>query len=446
VLHPSRSTMRDRTIQAVGAHMQFRSILTFTMLTCAAFGAGPANAEGDADRIRALEAKLAAQEARLAELERLLRISASASAPGASPALPAAPPSPARQVAPVGAPSPAQRPRIDVSGDLRLREEFNWSDADAPDRTRTVMRARLRASHAVNEIVTVGAQLSTGDPGDPNTTDFTVGDFVNDFNVSLDQLYAQVRLGEMTLWGGKFANPFRRTDLVWDGDVATQGVAAMLSHPIGGGARLDARALYFILNEAVAGKGSDMLGGQLALSVPAGAWNVELAGAYYDYRLRSVAGADNGDFRSNWLRPDGRYRSDFNLADGIAAITYRGLAEQWPVGVVAEYVHNIGAVDAGDGYSIELFTGHAARRGDWRLTYDYAVAQNEAVLAAFSHDNLGLATNYRLHALSVDHVVRADTILNLTLYHYRPADPLHAGASQPADWRDRLRLNVLFNF
>ena len=37
-------------------------------------------------------------------------------------------------------------------------------------------------------------------------------------------------------------------------------------------------------------------------------------------------------------------------------------------------------------------------------------------------------------------------VLNATLYHYRPLDPVYAGASQPHDWLNRLRLNMLVSF
>lgn len=424
---------------------RIRSILlASTLVGGLALLPGSASAQSEAERIKALEAKVEAQGDRIAELEKLLR--ASLADRGTPPAV-AAPPAPAPTPVAVASGPPASAPSgLDVSGDLRLREEFNWSDADARDRTRTVLRARLRASYAVNDAITVGAQLATGDPDDPNTTDLTLTDFVDDLTVSLDQVYARLRLGDLTLWGGKFANPFRRTDLVWDGDVSPQGLAATYAAKLGG-AKIEARALYFLLSESAAGKGSDMLGGQLALSAGPGDWGVELATAYYDYRLRSVAGSDAGDWRSNLLRPDGSYRSDFNLGDAIAVVTYRGLGARWPIGATGEFVHNFGAaVPADDGYSLELYAGRASSRGDWRLSYNFAVAENEAVLAAFSHDNLGIATNYRLHALSIDHVVLANTILNLTLYHYRPEDLLYAGANQPHDWLNRLRLNLLFNF
>ncbi|HEU0066413.1 MAG TPA: hypothetical protein VFQ57_04140, partial [Sphingomonas sp.] len=101
---------------------------------------------------------------------------------------------------------------------------------------------------------------------------------------------------------------------------------------------------------------------------------------------------------------------------------------------------------ADTGYSGAISVGRAARRGDWRFGYTHMSVETDAVFAAFSHDNLNLATNYLLHGLSGDYVVFDKIILNATYYHYRVKDPAGPGGGIPGDWRDRLRLNLLVNF
>lgn len=343
---------------------------------------------------------------------------------------------------------PAVEDRLDLSGDFRLRYEENFSDSDARNRGRGVVRARLRASYALNDWLTVGGQVATGDPDDPNSADVSISNFDDDLAISLDQAYARATFGDLQLWGGKFANPFIRTDLVWDGDVNPQGAAAI--YTLSGGSGLEARlaGLYFLVDESVAGPNSDMVGAQVALAGQFGAdWKAELAASYYDYSLRSVAGADAGDFRSNLIGPDGRYLSDFDLVDGLAALTYSGLDTRWPVRISGNYVHNLGAATSADsGYGLDFLVGRASKLGDIRFGYGYSVAETDAVLAAFSHDNTNIATNYRQHALTLDYVAFENIILNATLYHYRPYDSLEAGTNEPNDWLDRLRINALINF
>src|SRR3546814_10871465 len=78
-------------------------------------------------------------------------------------------------------------PGLDVSGDMRVRQEWNF--VDGRDRSRSAVRARLRATYKIDDHFAVGARIATGDPDDPNSTDVTLGNFVDDFQVSLDQAW-----------------------------------------------------------------------------------------------------------------------------------------------------------------------------------------------------------------------------------------------------------------
>ncbi|MFX5937665.1 hypothetical protein ABTE71_20125, partial [Acinetobacter baumannii] len=71
----------------------------------------------------------------------------------------------------------------------------------------------------------------------------------------------------------------------------------------------------------------------------------------------------------------------------------------------ADYVRNLGAAVPGDtGFALEFAAGRIAQRGDWRIAYTYSEVQVDAVFAAFSHDNLDLSTNYRLHGVGLGYV------------------------------------------
>lgn len=397
------------------------------------------------DELRTLLLELKAEQARIgARIEALeAELERSAGSPPREAAA-TAPPLPAE----ADAVEEARPSRLRLSGDVRLRYEGNFGDADAPARNRGAMRARLRAEYSVLDNLVVGAELATGSSDDPNSTDVTLSNFVDDLEVSLSRAFARYSLGPIDALGGKFANPFRRTDLVWDGDVNPQGAALVYSQPLGAAASLRAAGLYFLVDEAVAGPDSTMIGGQLALEAgPHPDLRASLAAGYYDYRLDSLAGADAGDFRSNLRDGAGGYLSDFDLVDVIAALTYGGLGERWPLSVTGNYVTNLGAATAEDtGFAFTLTAGRTQTPGDWRLGYGYMQAEVDAVLAAFSHDNLAIATNYRAHSLTLDFVPANHLTLNATLYRYRPLDMAYAGTNTPDDWLERLRLNLMVSF
>jgi hypothetical protein len=421
-------------------------LLTATALTISV----PAHAQED--RLAKLERQLAEQQQRIQQLEVLVaRQDAMLGQQGSEPNPAPAPPAPVLAAAapPKATASPApdssfRLPGLDVSGDMRVRQEWNF--VDGRDRSRTAVRARLRATYAVSDKFSVGTQIATGDPDDPNSTDVTLGNFVDDFQVSLDQAWIRYHSGGLTAYAGKFPQVFQRTDMLWDGDVSPQGVAAAYSAPIGE-AKLDARGIWFVIDEAAVARDSDMLGGQLVLSAPlSGQLKAGLTGSYYHYRLGSVAGADAGDFRGN-LISGGRYLSDFHLVEGIGTLGWAGPSERWPVTFTADYVRNLGAAVSGDtAFNLELAAGRTTKPGDFRIAYNFSEVEVDSVLAAFSHDNIDLSTNYRLHGLGLSYVPASNLQLDLLWYHYRPLDAAYAGSLSPSHWLDRIRLAFMVSF
>lgn len=338
--------------------------------------------------------------------------------------------------------------RLKFSGDLRVRGQHDSSDNDRPDRSSSQVRARLGATYAVNDRISLGARLVTGDADDPNSSDVQLSNWDDDLDVSLDQAYLQANFGPLKLFGGKMPQPFTRTELVWDGDVNPQGLAATYRHAFANGSAFRANGLFFVIDEQAAGPDSTMLGAQLGYDSAAfGDWKFDASAAWFDYTLDSMAGADSGDWRSNLLKPDGSYLSGFRLADVILGASYQGLGERWPIRVVGDYVRNTAAnTDADTGYGIDLALGRASQVGDWRFTYGFAVAEVDAVLTAFSQDNIGIASNYRLHSLGLDYVPWHKTTLSAIWYHYKPYEAAYAGSNAPDDWLNRFRISLMVSF
>ena len=349
----------------------------------------------------------------------------------------------------------AQDNGLNLSGDFRLRFEMTTKQqpTSSPSvlnpRYREVVRFRLGMNKQINDYVKFGSRLATGSPDDPNTADVTLGDFVNDLTVSLDKLYMEVLYKNLFLTGGKFGNPFLRTDLVWDGDVNPQGASGSTTVPGSKQIMPKFTGIYYVVDEQTINPDSYMWGGQARLSVrPNPNWNLTVAGGYYDYTIKSLTDADAGDTRSNYLTFDADsnliYLSDFNLIDVIAIIEYPGMSERFPLKIVADFVKNNGAkVDQDQAFAVDFFLGKASKKNDYRFRYGYAKCETDAVLAAFSHDNTTIATNYEQHTITIDFVPLEKTTLNLTYYYYRynKVDP-----SVDNDYLSRLRLNAILAF
>ena len=418
------------------------------MLSCSVFAliGGAATADGlSAEQSAEIRAELDALRTqhqvtsdRIARLERMLSDATGDRLTRLSPADRPATATPAEDV--------GDDSRLSFSGDARLRYEINPDNDAFEYRGREVVRGRFKTHYAINDNVKVGARLVTGNGDDPNTADVTLSNFLDDIEVNLDQVYVQANYGGFTFYGGKFPNPLLRTDLVWDGDVNPQGAAIGYTARVADALSLSAQSLYFIIEESSVGSDSEMFGIQGKLQADLTPHlNLTGAAGYYDYTLSSLATADAGDFRSNLLAVDGTYLSDFNLLNLTGILTFDGLSENWPLQIIADYVQNQEAATDGDtGFSVDLFAGETAEPHDFRFGYGYAETEVDAVLAAFSHDNTNIPTNYRQHSLYADYVISENLTFNTSIYHYRPLDAVISPV--PDVWQDRIRFNIVYAF
>lgn len=313
-------------------------------------------------------------------------------------------------------------------------------------RQRAVTRLRAGAVRSFGTHVTAGARLTTGARSDPNTTDVTLSDFDDALEVRLDRAFLELHGGPLLVSGGKFANPLLSTELVWDADVNIQGLAASLTPRSTRRWQPRLVGVLFIVDEQTVNPDSTMAGTQVQWTWrPGPGCTLVLAGGYYDYTIKSLKNADSGDTRSNRLTAGGlAYLSDFDLVDAVITLDHGGFGPRWPLRLVGDWVKNVGADDRNVGWLVDVFVGRSSDRGDLRARYGYSRADTDAVLAAFSHDNTTLATQYEQHTLGLDYQVRKGVQVNATGYVYRQ---LAAGAAANAGpWITRLRLNALVTF
>ena len=141
---------------------------------------------------------------------------------------------------------PSWMSRISWEGDIRVRfqnDRFDPNNAtpnflqawygqsnitnSQENRNRDRLRARLGAKIKVNDWVTGGIRIATGDSSEPVSTNQTLGNTAEKYSIWLDRAYVNL---EPRYWaslsGGRIPNPWFSTDLVWDPDINFEGVAA----------------------------------------------------------------------------------------------------------------------------------------------------------------------------------------------------------------------------
>ncbi|MCK4790150.1 MAG: putative porin [Desulfobacteraceae bacterium] len=134
--------------------------------------------------------------------------------------------------------APAWTQKIKIKGDARFRTQVEWGKGRAPahQRIRNRVRARLGVEGKVNGQIDAGIYAVTGG-NDPRSTNITLDDGFETQDFRLDAYYIKwtpelnKQVGNGTVWLGKFKNPFKKTALLWDGDICPMGVAAQYLSP-----------------------------------------------------------------------------------------------------------------------------------------------------------------------------------------------------------------------
>lgn len=157
--------------------------------------------------------------------------------------------------------------RISFDGDIRLRDESRYysgsnsneivdfaklnnngpydvnpnSSTNLPpllntreDRTNLFrLRARLGMKAVISPEWTAGIRIGTGSDNNPVSTTQNLGGGFAKKDIWLDQGYLNWKpTDEFTLTGGRFANPFMSTDMLYSNDLNFDGVAAIFDHKL----------------------------------------------------------------------------------------------------------------------------------------------------------------------------------------------------------------------
>jgi hypothetical protein len=351
--------------------------------------------------------------------------------------------------------------RIAFNGDMRLRyENDKFSQNNAPigalnntvrnanisnsteDRDRLRIRARLGADLNVNDWLSGGLRMTTGTLGDPVSPNQTEGAAQGKYTIGLDRAFLKAAPYDwMTVQGGRFGNPFFNTDLVWDPDLAFDGIAATFTPKFNDSWSSFATVGAFPVEDIQSSEVNKADSKWLYALQTGIQWKAQnrssasLGLAYYDYE--NVEGQSNltnlDTFNSTVpaFRQKGNNTFNINAKNGglVSSANQIGLASKFqllnvtgqvdlltfdPVHVIltGDYVKNIGFdatevatrtgntyKDETDGYQVRLDVGHNSFRGpnwadvnakDWSFMLGYKYLQADAVLDAFTDSDFHL--------------------------------------------------------
>lgn len=123
------------------------------------------------------------------------------------------------------------------SGDFRLRDEpfFGGPTNESQVRNRERYRLRFNVNAKLNESVSGGFSIASGDINDPISTNQTTTQFYTRKPFFIDKAFINYNPGyfkPLTLTGGKFAYNWYNTEMTWDKDLNPEGLGQTLGFDI----------------------------------------------------------------------------------------------------------------------------------------------------------------------------------------------------------------------
>jgi Putative porin len=305
------------------------------------------------------------------------------------------------------------------------------------DRNRLRLRAQLGVKAEINDWITTGIRVTTGglnDPISPNQTQETAS---SKYTIGLDRAYVSAKIKPwMNVVGGRFANPWFSTDLMWDPDLAFDGIAASFTPKINDKLSSFITVGAFPLEEIEKSSTNEsdskwLYGAQGGIKWAFGNKSSATLGiAYYDFK--DVEGRSNG-FN---FGPDGPYsatapafrtkgNSVFDINGGQTALggEIYGLSSKFrelnitgqvdlanfdPVHIIitGDYVKNLGFDDGEiarrtgqpspkeqtDAYQAKLLVGmpNTYKAGEWQTFLAYKRIEADSMLDSFTDSDFYL--------------------------------------------------------
>jgi hypothetical protein len=343
--------------------------------------------------------------------------------------------------------------RISWDGDFRLRYQHDGFPAgNAPytyfnqvgltqvsntTESHDYMRvqARLGMKAKVSDVTYTAFRISSGTTTNAVSTNQTLGTGFNKSSLVLDRAFVHSDpYAWLSINGGKIANPWLSTDLVWDTDVNFEGVAAQFKPRIddqwGGFLTVGAFPYQDIQRSSVIAANSKWLfGAQLGGSwTDADASNAQWGVALYQFR--NVEGTQNPTQASTLYNQTaaqvgtqvGQKGNDLMNVNAVGDPALYGLASKFrelnltakmdwaafdPIHVVltGDYVRNVGfnqqeilnrtglfVQPAVNGYQTMLMVGvpKIKQRGEWQANVAYKYLERNAVLDALTDSDFHL--------------------------------------------------------
>ncbi|MFH2044019.1 MAG: putative porin [Pseudomonadota bacterium] len=340
----------------------------------------------------------------------------------------------ASKQAPKGFDLPKWVENTKVKGDIRVRYENQDTQGDIyPNQNRGRVRLRLGAETKVNEQWVVGVGLATGSDGNPRSVDQTFTNNSSSKDIWLDYAFAQFTPAAWaSIVAGKFKNPLWNPEqLMWDGDINPEGIAAKLKYEPVKGVEIFGNIGWLMLDESGTTSNDPYLIAfqpGVNLNLPGGMY-LKAAGTYYNFNYVDGKNWATSDFgaglskNSNSQDGAGNWIYDYDSLAGDVEFGMTKIPGPIPYAAVfAQYVHALDAHNDNDGWLAGFKFGDKSIKdfGDWQVKYNYRRLERDAwpdfLPCSTAYNG---TTNIKGHNAFAGFGIYKNVFLSLTYWNYR---------------------------
>lgn len=363
--------------------------------------------------------------------------------------------------------------KIDVTGDIRVRQEVDFERNSEPTRNRTRLRVRPGFIFKASEEWQAELRLHTGSVGFGQSVTNPHGDLGQGTGIgfgrhefSIDRMairYSPRWLNGAYFQGGKFGYPMKLNPItagpmlsqIWDTNVQMEGIVT--GQTFENRLNLDSIRLTGGLAPVLTLNDADeasllyaQIWGEKKLS------NEWVAGAGVTYwHWQNLNPDGNATLSTVYNRGNattgGLFDSEFHIIHPLVTLTYDdknpsvGLA---PIIFSYEVHQNAGAFDANRdfGFLVGAAYGEAMKtksQWDWAIWYLWMDIQQDAVFSVVSNGDFQLGTNFRGHTFGlIFFPIEGNARVNAGFYSDEPLDPV--GGTEKMQWR--FRTDVVISF
>lgn len=320
-------------------------------------------------------------------------------------------------------------------GDVRVRYDGTyWEENALPDRNTYRLRMRFGFSKNIGYGITGTVRFASGATtivagadlgGQPTSPNQTMGSSFERKGLWLDQAFLawtpDIEGHFFTFAGGKFANPYFSTPMIWDTDVNPEGFYEKLNYKIGAVEPFLVCGQMIVKENALKAD-AYTLAYQGGVNLKAEKASLTLALAYYDWeRYSSNFKYSNGNTTSNTGGSTFLNAVNFHILDFLA----QGKIDAWryPLELFVDYARNLDAEGPYAGqdtaWSIGGKIGRNKAQKDWSIAYRYARIDPNGVVGAFADSDFGYA-NRKGSEVMFKFNIYDPLVLGVSYWHTQP--------------------------